>query len=67
MWISRKQYNVMLEHIKSLEKENLELLNGCYKRELEIDQLEELIRSKKVEKIITKSKATTKKIKKESK
>ena len=67
MWISRKQYNTMVDHIKSVEQENRDLLANCYEKELQISELEEITRTFKVEKIPAKRKTTTRKTKKESK
>lgn len=66
MWISRKQYNTMVQHIKSLQSENTDLLANCYEKELQIMELEEIVSKIKVDKIIKKTRST-KKVKKEEK
>ena len=61
MWISKKQYNTLVSHIKTLEQENKDLLANCYEKELQIMELEEINSKTKVEKILTKRKTTTRK------
>jgi len=67
MWISRAEYNIMKEQIANLEAEKIELLNNCLQKELEINELEEITRTFKTEKIPTKRKTITKKTIKKSK
>lgn len=62
-----EQYSLMLKRIKALEEEKNDLLDNCLNKELQINELEELTRTNKIEKIPAKKRTTPRKTKKEDK